>query len=80
MFAVIYRWKLVPGREAQFEEGWRAGTEAIAKEFGGWAVAYARWPDRAIWEQAMQSRMHHVAPWCAAIRFDLRLPPRHRQA
>jgi hypothetical protein len=60
MFAVIYRWKLVPGREALFEEGWRAGTEAIAKEFGGWgsrlhrgedgiAVAYAQWPDRATW-------------------------------
>jgi hypothetical protein len=33
MFAVIYRWKLIPGREAQFEQGWRAGTEAIASEF-----------------------------------------------
>jgi hypothetical protein len=70
MFAVIYRWKLMPGREAQFEEGWRAGTEAIAKEFGGWgsrlhrgdngiAVAYAQWPDRATWEKAMQRRMQH---------------------
>lgn len=70
MFAVIYRWKLIPGREAQFEEGWRAGTRAIAAEFGGWgsrlhrgedgvAVAYAQWPDRATWERAMQSRMHH---------------------
>ena len=29
MFAVIYRWKLVPGREAMFEDGWRAGTAAI---------------------------------------------------
>jgi hypothetical protein len=36
MFAVIYRWKLVPGREAMFEDGWRAGTDAIAREFGGW--------------------------------------------
>jgi antibiotic biosynthesis monooxygenase len=70
MFAVIYRWKLVPGREAMFEEGWRAGTDAIAREFGGWgsrlhrgedgvAVAYAQWPDRATWEKAMQTRMHH---------------------
>jgi hypothetical protein len=70
MFAVIYRWKLVPGREAMFEEGWRAGTVAIAREFGGWgsrlhrgedgvAVAYAQWPDRATWENAMQRRMHH---------------------
>ncbi|HET7499448.1 MAG TPA: antibiotic biosynthesis monooxygenase [Kofleriaceae bacterium] len=70
MFAVIYRWKLVPGREALFEEGWRAGTEAIANELGGWGsrlhrgedgyvVAYAQWPDRATWERAMQRRMHH---------------------
>jgi hypothetical protein len=70
MFAVIYRWKLLPGHEAQFEEGWRAGTEAIAKEFGGWGsrlhrgedgtmVAYAQWPDRATWEQAMAVRMRH---------------------
>ena len=70
MFAVIYRWKLVPGREAMFEDGWRAGTAAIAREFGGWgsrlhrgedgvAVAYAQWPDRATWERAMQTRMHH---------------------
>ena len=70
MFAVIYRWKLVPGREATFEEGWRAGTAAIAREFGGWgsrlhrgddgvAVAYAQWPDRATWESARQARMQH---------------------
>jgi hypothetical protein len=70
MFAVIYRWKVLPGREAQFEQGWRAGTEAIAREFGGWgsrlhwgedgvAVAYAQWPDRDTWERAMQRRMHH---------------------
>ena len=70
MFAVIYRWKLIPGREAQFEEGWRAGTAAIAREFGGWGsrlhrgddgtvFAYAQWPDRATWERAMATRMHH---------------------
>jgi hypothetical protein len=70
MFAVIYRWKLIPGHEAQFEEGWKAGTAAIAREFGGWGsrlhrgengvvVAYAQWPDRATWEKAMETRMRH---------------------
>jgi heme-degrading monooxygenase HmoA len=70
MFVVIYRWKLIPGREAEFEEGWKAGTAAIAREFGGWGsrlhrgedgvvVAYAQWPDRATWTKAMQTRMHH---------------------
>lgn len=70
MFAVIYRWRVIPGREAQFEAGWRAGTEAIRREFNGWGsrlhkaedgvfVAYAQWPDRATWEKAMETRMRH---------------------
>jgi hypothetical protein len=70
MFAVVYRWKLIPGREAEFEEGWKAGTAAIAREFGGWGSrlhrgedgwvwAYAQWPDRATWEKAMETRMRH---------------------
>ncbi|MEZ6023539.1 MAG: antibiotic biosynthesis monooxygenase [Hyphomonadaceae bacterium] len=70
MFVVIYRWRVIPGREAQFEAGWRAGTEAIAAEFGGWGsrlhkaedqvyIAYAQWPDKATWEKAMESRMRH---------------------
>jgi hypothetical protein len=70
MFAVMYRWEVVPGLEAQFEAGWTRGTERIAAEFGGWGsrlhkpeagvyVAYAQWPDKATWEKAMESRMHH---------------------
>ena len=71
MFAVIYRWRVIAGLEAQFEAGWAAGTEAIAREFGGWGsrlhkagegvyVAYAQWPDEATWKKAMESRMHHT--------------------
>ncbi len=70
MFAVIYRWRVIPGLEAQFEQGWRAGTERIAAEFGGWGsrlhrgeegvyIAYAQWPDEATWKQALESRMYH---------------------
>jgi hypothetical protein len=70
MFAVIYRWQVVPGLEAQFEQGWSRGTERIAAEFGGWGsrlhrgeaqtyFAYAQWPDRATWEKALESRMRH---------------------
>lgn len=70
MFAVIYRWQVVPGLEAQFEAGWRRGTERIAAEFGGWGsrlhksgpqtyVAYAQWPDEPTWAKAMASRMYH---------------------
>lgn len=70
MFAVIYRWRVIPGLEAQFEAGWSAGTQRIAAEFGGWGsrlhrgeqsvfVAYAQWPDEASWQKAMQERMRH---------------------
>ena len=70
MFAVIYRWQVVPGLEAQFEQGWSRGTERIAAEFNGWGsrlhkgegqtyFAYAQWPDRATWEKALESRMRH---------------------
>lgn len=67
---MIYRWRVVPGLEAQFEAGWRRGTERIAAEFGGWGsrlhkegegvyIAYAQWPDEATYARAMESRMHH---------------------
>ena len=70
MFAVIYRWRVIPGLEAQFEQGWRGGTERIAAEFNGWGsrlhrsednvyIAYAQWPDEAAWRQAMEHRMRH---------------------
>lgn len=70
MFAVIYRWQVLAGREAQFEAGWRRGTERIAAEFGGWGsrlhkmgegvyFAYAQWPDEATWAKAMETRMEH---------------------
>jgi hypothetical protein len=70
MFAVIYRWQVVPGLEVQFEEGWRRGTQRIAAEFGGWGsrlhkagegvyIAYAQWPDEATYKKAMETRMHH---------------------
>jgi heme-degrading monooxygenase HmoA len=70
MFAVIYRWRVLPGLEAQFEEGWRRGTSRIAEEFGGWGsrlhrmennvyIAYAQWPDEDTWKRATAERMPH---------------------
>jgi hypothetical protein len=70
MYAVIYRWEVVPGLAAQFEEGWRRGTERISAEFGGWGsrlhrvsegvyIAYAQWPDERTWKKAMETRMRH---------------------
>jgi heme-degrading monooxygenase HmoA len=56
MFAVIYRWRLKPGYEEQFVDGWARVTRAIHAGCGshgsrlhragdGTWVAYARWPD-----------------------------------
>lgn len=62
-FCVIYRWRVVPGREQQFQEAWETLTQEIRAHEGGlgsrlhraadgtW-VAYAQWPDRGTWEAA----------------------------
>ena len=47
MFAVVYRWRVIAGREAQFEEGWSRGTERIAAEFGGWGSRLHKGADGA---------------------------------
>ena len=62
-FCVIYRWRVVPGREAQFQEAWETVTQEIRDHEGGFGsrlhratdgtwVAYAQWPDREAWEAA----------------------------
>lgn len=56
MFAVVYRWRLKPGMEEHFEQGWARVTKAVHQKCGsygsrlhiaedGMRVAYARWPD-----------------------------------
>jgi heme-degrading monooxygenase HmoA len=68
MFAAIYKWRVIPGREAEFEEGWRLGTIAIAEQLGGWGsrlhrapngeyFAYAQWPDEETWAKAVAQGM-----------------------
>ena len=55
MFAVIYRWEVVPGREEQFVVGWRRCSTRIKEQFGSYGsrlhrtddglyVSYGRWP------------------------------------
>ena len=53
-FAVLYRWRLVPGKEAEFTESWAAVTQALKTRGGrgsrlhkaedGTYWAYAQWP------------------------------------
>jgi heme-degrading monooxygenase HmoA len=57
MFVAVYRWRLKPGLEEQFREGWRRitmlareqcgslGSALFQAQDGSW-VAIARWPDR----------------------------------
>jgi heme-degrading monooxygenase HmoA len=55
MFAVIYQWRIVPGREEQFAAGWLRCSTQIKKRFGSYGsrlhrtdeglyVSYGRWP------------------------------------
>jgi hypothetical protein len=75
-FAVIYRWKVKPPREADFVAAWETLTIAIRDHRGGrgsrlhraddgvW-TAYAQWPDRGTWEKAQD--MDSADPAAAAI-------------
>jgi heme-degrading monooxygenase HmoA len=58
MFTAIYRWRLKPGKEDQFIEGWTRVTTAIYAGCGSYGsrlhkcadgtwLAYAQWPDAA---------------------------------
>ncbi|WP_166349767.1 hypothetical protein [Phytoactinopolyspora limicola] len=57
-YAVIYRWRVHPGRENQLVEGWTRVTRAMHVSCGSYGsrlhraadgtyLAYARWPDAA---------------------------------
>ena len=66
MVIVLYRWKLKPGGEAIFREGWREMTESIYRtrgslgsrlhraEDGTW-LAYAQWPSEETWRKSQKS-------------------------
>ncbi len=58
MFVAVYRWRLKPGMEDQFVDGWERVTGAIRRSCGSYGsrlhrcsdgtwLAYAAWPDAA---------------------------------
>lgn len=62
-FAVLYRWRLTPGREEDFQVAWERLTRGIAAERGGLGSrlhrgadgvwwAYAQWPSEERWRAA----------------------------
>jgi hypothetical protein len=63
MFAVIYRWRVAPGKELEFQEAWERLTREFVSHSSSWGsrlhrssdgvwVAYAQWPSRVGWESA----------------------------
>lgn len=78
MFAVVYRWRIRPGLEAKFEEGWRLGTLAIRRDLGGLGsrlhrsadggyFAYAQWPDADTFARNRAARMPYSDPAARAL-------------
>ena len=65
MFSVIYTFEVKPGSENDFVKAWSALTQLFKEHAGsggsrlhkaatGNYVAYAQWPDRQTWEQAVE--------------------------
>ncbi|WP_437395871.1 antibiotic biosynthesis monooxygenase family protein [Flagellimonas lutimaris] len=65
MYAVIYQFDVIPGREKDFEKTWQLATESFIKHAGGLGsrlhkneassyIAYAQWADKISWESARQ--------------------------
>lgn len=63
MFAVIYSFEVVPGKEKQFIAAWEEMTELIKEYEGGLGsslhkedvgkyIAYAQWPNQEQWEKS----------------------------
>jgi len=63
-FAVIYRWRIRPGCEDQFQKAWATTTKTFMADRaalgsrlhhadGGTWVAYAQWPTRQAWQDSL---------------------------
>lgn len=63
MFAVIYKFEVIPSKEDSFIEAWKTLTELIYKHEGSLGsrlhksdstnyIAYAQWPSQEVWENA----------------------------
>lgn len=68
MYVAVYAWRVRPGKEEQFRDAWRRGTEAITRIYGSFGsrlhraedgrfVGYAEWPDEATWRKAFEAKM-----------------------
>jgi len=78
-FAVIYRWKIEPEREAYFHERWRRGTErlkglgsrgsCLTRAEDGDFITFARWPSETSREEAFAT-LAPFEPWPGILSFE----------
>ena len=68
MFTVLYRWRIKPGLEQQFLDGWQRVTRAIHTNCGSYGsrlhrcddgtwLGYARWPSAAARERCQHGEV-----------------------
>lgn len=73
MFVAVYWWRAHQGKEEQFRDAWRRGTEHISRIYGSFGarlhqerdgrfVSYAMWPDEATWQAAANRKMVYDDP------------------
>lgn len=85
MFVAAYWWTVHPGKEEQFRQAWRRGTELIRETYGSlgsrlhreeqedgivrW-IGVAEWPDKATWQKAFDAKMVYDDPETRAAFVD----------
>ena len=86
-FCVVYRFKIRPGSEDRFRQGWTRMTEVIRDQRSGlgsrlhlsddgWWLAYAQWPDRETWDRSQQSETADAeAQQMMSDAIEERMPP-----
>ena len=77
MFVAAYRWEVHSGKEVQFRNAWRRGTELITERYGSLGsrlhrevrqdntvhfIGIAEWPDRETWQKAFDAKMVYDEP------------------
>ena len=93
MFVAVYWWRVHPGKEEQFREAWRRGTEHITRIYGSYGsrlhqdrdgrfVGYAEWPDEESWQRAYDAKMVYDDAETRAAFVDAiaELPPGNKPA
>ena len=85
-FAVVYRWRVIPGKEAESVQAWAAVTVALRAKGalgsrlhrvadGTW-LAYAQWPNKHAWETTkVTSPAAEAALRCFQDTIEERLEP-----